>query len=271
MNHAPVRPIRCGSISPAFVVFAVLMYSATFAHAQADQQQPGFWVTSAAEVHVKPDQAIVYMAIRCSSSATTDALADCDHKMQVIQQALEGIDLKGKYRFSEDHFGSVRVTYPPQPYQSNQPPLMEISRYIFVTFEAADMADPHFDQKLAVVIDVLMKSGAVQADTQIQPVNLPGGGSVIYTLKNPELAFLEASRKAAERAKSLAQETAQGMGVTTKGIVDVRITRPFVPQQIVGPNNALNPLNELHLEVSSYVKDDVTVQATVTAGYSIQH
>lgn len=257
--------------APALAALAVLTCSVTIAHAQqADQQQPGFWATSSAEVHVKPDQAIVYMAIRSSSSTAMDALADCDHKMQIVEQALDGIGLKGKYRFSESHFGSIRVNYPPQPYQSNQAPLMEISRYIFVTFEAADMADPGFDQKLAGVIDVLCKSGAAQADAQNQPVNLPGAGSVIYTLKNPEPAFLDASRQAADRAKSLAQATAQGMGVTTKGILDVRIARPLV-QPIVGPNNALNPLNELHLAVSSYVNDDVTVQATVTAGYSIQH
>ena len=155
---------------------------------------------------------------------------------------------------------------------SNQPPLMEVSRYIFVTFEAVDMADPHFDQKVASAIDALTKSGAVQPDTQMQPVNLPSVGPLIYTVKNPEPALLEATRQAAERAKALAQETAQAMGVATKGIMDVRVTRPF-GSQLVGPlnANALSPLNELHLQYSSYVKDDVTVQATVTTGYSILH
>jgi uncharacterized protein YggE len=271
MNHAPIRHIRCGSCFPVLVLCAVLAYSATIAYAQADQQQPGFWVTSSAELHVKPDQAIVYMAIRCSASATLDALADCDHKTQVIQEALDGINLKGKYRSSEDHFGSIRVTYPPAPYSSNQPPLMEVSRYIFVTFEAADMANPQFAQKLAGVIDVLTKAGAVQPDTQGQPVNFPSPGPVIYTVKDPEPAFAEATRQAAERAKSLAQVTAQGMGITTKEIMDVRITRPFQQQVALGPTNILNPLNELHLQFSSYVQDDVTIQATVTAGYSIQH
>jgi uncharacterized protein YggE len=271
MNHAPVRPIRCSSLFPAILVFVVLACSATFAHAQADQQEPGFWVTSSAEVHAKPDQAILYMAVHCSASATVDALADCDQKMQAIQQALDGIDLKGKYRYSEDYFGSIRITYPPTPYSSNQPPLMGVSRYIFVTFEAPDMADPRFPQKLASAIDVLTKAGAVQPDTQIQPPNLPSAGPVIYTLKNPEPTFLEATRQAAEQAKSLAQETAKGMGVTTKGIIGVRITGPTGARLAILPNNTPNPLAELHLQYSSYVKNDVTVQATVTAEYSIQH
>ena len=115
MNHAPIRRIRCSRFFSVLVLFAVLACSATFAYAQADLQQPGFWVTSSAEVHVKPDQAIVYMAIRCSASSTLDALADCDHKTQLIQEALDGIDLKGKYRCSENHFGSIRVTYPRRP------------------------------------------------------------------------------------------------------------------------------------------------------------
>ena len=195
MNHTPISPIRGGGLFAGLAVFTVLACSATLARAQADLQQPGFGVTSSAEVHAKPDQAILYMAIRCSASATIDALAECDHKMQVTQEALDGIDLKGKYRFSEDHFGLIRVTYPPTPYPSNQPPLMEVSRYIFVTFEAADMADPHFAEKLAGTIDVLTKSGAVQPDAQTQPVNLPSAGPVIYTLKNPEPAFLEATRQ----------------------------------------------------------------------------
>src|SRR6202047_96640 len=158
MNHAPISPIRCAALFPELVLFAVLACSATLARAQADLQQPGFWVTSSAEVHVKPDQAILYMAIRSSASATIDALAECDHKMQVTQEALDGIDLKGKHRFSEDRFGLIRVTYPPTPYPSNQPPLMEVSRYIFVTFEAADMADPHFAWKLAGTIRVVSKT-----------------------------------------------------------------------------------------------------------------
>ena len=106
----------------------------------------------------------------------------------------------------------------------------------------------------------------------MQPANLPSAGPVIYTLKNPEAAFLEANRQAAERAKSLAQQTAQGLGVTTKGIMEVRITRPLVPQFLGPPNNnTFNPLSALHLQYSSYMKDDVTVQATVTAEYSIEH
>jgi hypothetical protein len=57
------------------------------------------------------------------------------------------------------------------------------------------MADPHFAEKLAGTIDVLTKSGAVQPDARTQPVNLPSAGPVIYTLKNPEPAFLEATRQ----------------------------------------------------------------------------
>ena len=148
---------------------------------------------------------------------------------------------------------------------------MEVSRYIFVTFEAEDMANPQFPQKLAGVIDVLTKSGAVRPDTQAQPVNFPSAGPVIYTVKNPEPAFAEATRQAAERAKSLAQITAQGMGITAKEIMDVRITPGLLAAGRARTPNALNPLNELHLQFSSYVQDDVTIQATVTAGYSILH
>jgi len=81
MTHAPFRRIRCGGLFGELVLFSVLVGSATFARAQADQQLPGFWVTSSAEVHVKPDQAILYMSIRCSASATVDALAWIIHDL----------------------------------------------------------------------------------------------------------------------------------------------------------------------------------------------
>ncbi len=120
---------------------------------------------------------------------------------------------------------------------------------------------------------MLTKSGAAAAGYAEHNPHLPSAGPVIYTLKNPEPAFLEATRQAAERARSLASKKRHRASESqTKGIIDVRITRPLVQQFLGPPNtNSLNPLNELHLQYSSYVKDDVTVQATVTAGYSIQH
>jgi len=244
----------------AFVVFP--------AYGQTDQRS-GFWVTSSAEVNAKPDQAIVYMMLRSSAPLTVDALAETNRKTETLKQALDSIGLAGKYRFSADHFGPVRVAqqmpygYPPQPQ------LMEVSKYIFVTFEAADLSDPQFDQKVAAAIDQITKAGAVQADTQPQPVGTPAN-AIVYTIKNPEPAYLEASRQAAERAKSIAQETAKALGVTTKGIIDVRLNRILAPAGIIRAPNVLNPQDELRLQYYSTSKDTIVIQATVTAEYAIQ-
>ena len=266
MNRAALRPLRSDFLG--LLVLAAILFSVLPAHGQVDQR-PGFWVTTSAEVQLKPDQAIVYMMIRSSAPLTVDALADSNRKAEAIEQALGSMGLKGKFRFSTDHFGPVRVNQPPPYGYPPQPQLMEVSKYVFVTFEAADLSDPHFDQKVAAVIDQITKSGAVQADTQPQPMGIPAN-AIVYTVKNPEPAYLEATRQAADRAKSTAQETAKGLGVTTKGLIDVRINRPLGSAGIVRQPNLLNPLDELHLQYYSTSNDAIVIQATVTAEYAIQ-
>jgi uncharacterized protein YggE len=266
MDRTALRPPRYGY--SGFLLLAAIAFTVLPAHGQTDQR-PGFWVTSSAEVQVKPDQAILYMMIRSSAPLTVDALTESNRKTETLKQALDSMGLKGKYRFSTVHFGPVRINqpmpygYPPQP----QP--MEASEYVFVTFDAAELSDPQFDQKVAAVIDQITKSGAVQAETQPQPVGT-AANAIVYTVKNPEPAYLEASRQAAERAKSTAQETAKALGVTTKGIIDVRINRPFAAGGIVRQSNVVNPLDELHLQYYSTSKDAIVIQATVTAEYAIQ-
>jgi uncharacterized protein YggE len=265
MNRAALRSLRYGF--PGLLVFAAVAFSVFPAYAQTDNR-PGFWVTSSAEVHATPDQAIVYMMIRSSAPLSLDALTENSRKTEAVGQALDSMGLKGKYRFSADHFGPLRTGqtmpygYPPQPQ------LIEVSKYIFVTFEAADISDPHFDQTVAGVIDQITKSGAVQADTQQQPVGT-AANAIVYTVKNPEPSYLEATRQAADKAKSTAQETAKALGVTMKGIIDVRINRPLAPPGIVRQPNITNPLDELHLQYYSASKDGIVIQATVTAEYAI--
>jgi uncharacterized protein YggE len=253
-------------MSPFTVLAATLAFLTLPAFAQNDQR-PGFWVTTSAQVDVKPDEAILIMAIRSSAPASVDALSDSDRKMQAVAQVLDATGLEGKYRFSDNHFGTVRATFQPQPQFEQPSTLMQTVRYIFVTFDGTEIADPGFEHKVAGIMDQLMKSGATQADMQPQGIGT-SANSIIYTIKNPEPSFLEASRQAGQRAKATAEETARGLGVTTRGIIDVRVNRPFAQPPVRGPN-VLNPLDELHLEYYSPSKDSLVIQATITAEYAI--
>jgi hypothetical protein len=59
MNHAPISPSRCAALFRELAWIVALACPISVARAQTDPQQPGFWVTSSAEVHVKPDQASI--------------------------------------------------------------------------------------------------------------------------------------------------------------------------------------------------------------------
>jgi hypothetical protein len=230
----------------------------------------GFWVAGSAAVSVKPDEAIMFMVVRGTASAASEALAQNERITQQIEQAMEGMGLKGKYRFSANHFspaGNPAMGFRPfDPRGLQQPGSLTVTKYVFVTFDQADQSNPAFDQILAASIDGLTRAGAQQPEMSPQLAQMRITGPVLFTVKDPGPALLEAVRQATERARTLGQEVARNSGVKLAGIMDARVNRPLevtLPRQ-----QEPNIVEELHLQYYSLSKDGVTIPATFAAEYS---
>lgn len=249
-------------------------FSSTLAFAQAKRTRiHGFWVAGSAEATVKADEAIVFMVIRSSAPVAADAISQNDVITQQVEQVLGRMGLAGKYKFSALHLGSgaapalvpVFTPYNPRVPQ-HRPCGYEATKYVFVTFDESDLSNPLFDQELAGTIDGLTRAGAQQPEILSQAALTKSIGPVLFTVKDPGPALLEATRQAMDRARALGEEVAKNSGVKLTGIIDARVNRPLevsLPRQ-----QELNVLDELHLQYYGTSKDSVRIPATFAVEYS---
>ncbi|MGA8220895.1 MAG: SIMPL domain-containing protein [Candidatus Acidiferrales bacterium] len=237
----------------------------------------GFWVAGSASVSVKADEAIVFMVIRTSAMTAADALSRNDATSTQVEESLDKLGLSGKYRFSAPHFDSgatpalaiprapVFGPYNPRVFQ-RRPCGYEVTKYVFVTFDESDLSNPLFDQVLAGAIDGLASAGAQQPEISPQVAPSEKIGAVLFTVKDPGPAQLEAIHQAAERARALGEEVAKNSGVKITGILDARVNRPLevaLPRQ-----QELSVLDELHLRYYATSRDAITIPATFAVEYS---
>ena len=186
----------------------------------------GFWVAGSAAVTVKPDEAIVFMIVRGTAPTAAEALAQNERIAQQVDVAMEEMGLKGKYRFSASHFSSggdpVTGLRPFVSRGLQQPSHFAVTKYVFVIFGEPDLANSAFEQTLAATIDGLTRAGAQQLELPPQLTLVKISGPVLFTVKDPVPALLEAVRQATERARALGQEVARNSGVKLAGIIDAR-------------------------------------------------
>jgi len=236
----------------------------------ARSKNPGFWVAAEAEVPVKPDRAIVLMMIRSCAPTASMAVTENDVTANQIENALDGLGLKGHYRLSTARFESPAFPHAPNPAFAIRPAQgfpHQVAKYVFVTFEGDDIERPDFEQTIAQTIDALTKAGA-------QPVEFPQFGipsrnaTVLFTIEHFETASLEANRLAASRARSIAEAEAKSLGVRITGILDARVNRPL---EVTLPRlRESNVFDDLQLRYFSTSKDNLRVSATFAAEYAIR-
>lgn len=170
----------------------------------------GFWVAGSAAVTVKPDEAFVFMVIRGSAPGASEALAENERLTRQVDQAIVGMGLEGKHRFTANRFssgrGSTLALRPFDPRGLQEPVAFEVRKYVFVTFDAADLSSPAFDQTLAATIDGLSRAGAQQPELPPQLGQMRIAGPVLFSVKDSGPGLREAVRQAAERARAIGQE-----------------------------------------------------------------
>jgi hypothetical protein len=267
------------SVGITKTICAVMLFAATFFPAIASGQEEhtklhGFWVAGSATVTVKADEAVAFRVVRGSGRTAAEALAQNERITGDVVRALERMGLNGKYRFSGNHYssgGAPALGLGVRPYAfdargQQQPPGFEVTKYAFVTFDEADLANPAFDDRLAATLDGLAEAGAQQPEMAPQFAQLKITSPVLFTVKDPRPALFEALRQAEERAKSLGQEVARNSGVKLGKIIDARVNRPL---EVALPRlQEPNVLEELHLQYYSTTKEGVTFSSTFAVEYS---
>jgi hypothetical protein len=270
MNRVSIQSVAFTKVFGVLILLAAAIFPA-MAFGQAKKTKiHGFWVAGSSAVTVKPDEAVVFMVIRGSGRSATDALTQNERTTQQVEQAADELGLKGKYRFSANRFSSggspmaAFRSFNPGVLQS--PGSFEVKKYVFVTFDDADLAKPGFDQILANAIDALTGAGAQQSEILPQLPQARITSPVLFTVKDPGPAMLEAVRQAQVRARALGQEVARDSGVKLHGIIYARVNRPLevtLPRQ-----QEPTILDELHVQYYSLSKEGVTIPATFAVEYS---
>jgi Protein of unknown function (DUF541) len=273
MNQETSRSKDGRSVSRIAILvaaFAVLLFPCA-ALAQGKPSKFGsFWVTGTSAVTVKADRAVIVMEIRISSGLVGDAIAVNDQMTQAVTQELERRGLGGKYRFSGTHYlsrsASLMIQRAVVPAISGQPTCLEVKKYVFVTFDESDLANPAFDDILAGTIDALKNGGAHEPEQTPQPAGTELAGPVWFTVKDPQPVVLAAIRQAMEQARAQAEEIARISGRKLGPIMDARVNRPLMVE--LPRQQDLTILDELNLKYLGTSKDAVTIPATFSAQYS---
>jgi uncharacterized protein YggE len=279
VSHRGLTAARtCGIAMLVIVGFGPLS-----AFAQSDRaRERGFWVAASASVTVPADEGIVIMAIRAAGPEASNALAQNEQITQRITVVLDHLQLQGKYKFSANRFGDAsgtRTAATSRAYQLGNAPFspglyrpgvpcgsdIEVTKYVLVTFDSSDLADPTFDGMLAATIDSLVHAGAQPAEVTMEAAQTRSSGSVFFTLKDPQPVQLKAIRQATERARAQAEEIARTSGVKLGGIIDARVNRPLELQL---PRGEFTVLDEIGLRFYSNSKDAITIPATFAVRYS---
>jgi hypothetical protein len=252
-------------------IFVVVLFPSAAAGQAKQSKIRSFWVTGTSSVTVKADRAIVVMEIRTSLGLAGDAIASNDQVTDAIAEELKDRGLDGKYRFSGTHYLSkgaslvIQRPYVPAMF-GQQPTCLEMKKYVFVTFDESDLADPAFDYALAGMIDALKRAGAHEPEQTPQPAGTGLAGPVWFTVKDPQPVVIAAIRQAMDQAWALGQEVAKNSGRKLGPIIDARFNRPMMVE--LPRQQDLTVFDELNLKYFSTSKDAVTIPATFAAEYS---
>lgn len=269
IGHGRGSSILAGACILAAMCVVVLFPSAAIGQAKSKIQS--FWVTGTSSVSVKADRAIIVMEIRTSLGLAGDAIAANDQVTEAIAQELKHRGLDGKYRFSGTHYLSkgaslvIQRPYVPATF-GQQPTCLEVKKYVFVTFDEPDLANPAFDDTLAGTIDALKRAGAREPEQSPQPAGTGLAGPVWFTVKDPQPVVMAAIRQAMDQAWALGQEVAKNSGRKLGPIIDARVNRPMMVE--LPRQQDLTVFDELNLKYFSTSKDAVTIPATFAAEYS---
>jgi Protein of unknown function (DUF541) len=281
-----VRPLRrIATIAAVIASLAIAVVAIPPASAQGNRPgAPGFWVTGVSEVTVSADEAIVIMQVRGTGRTASDALAVNDDLTRQISDALDARNFRGKYTFTANQlidpqgpqsgprvFQPSAQTLPMHPYRPSLQMAganFQVVKYVILNFSGAELTSSNFDAALAIAIDALTAVGAEPFSPWNSQQPLTAAGSVLYTLKNPERAQLEAIRIAAANARMQAEEVARDEGFKLGGVLDAGVNRPLLVQ--LPPQQDLTIFDALHIHYYSSTRDAVSIPATYAVEYAVK-
>jgi len=228
-------------------------------------------VSRSGEAYAKPDLGILMMSIRSTSPIADEAVGDNAQKAKDVESALAGLGFSPtEYEISSVRFGDQGG--PRFPGQSELT-AYEANQYIYVFFEAADLADvAKLTQKAAAVIEALRKAGAVPANegNGYGPVMIGAqqGSLIIYTVKDAGEYERKALQVAITRARVAAQDIATGTGVHLTELRNIQ--SGYLAGSGVIPRSGQSPLTGLRYRFFTTKSDELIIIANVTLQYDFK-
>ena len=246
------------------LVILLLCFGVTPLAGQGQSEQPTLiTVSSSGKVKAKPDLCLTVLEMRSSAPLAADALQQNDKKVAEITAKLKELGIKD----SEIHWvgnqfsppGGGRMYMP----AGQRPTGFEVYNILEVRMKNPDISNmDKFLSKIASLLDEAGKIGAGMLSPDLSRYSLGGSSAIAFAIENPEVYEKQAYESAIERAKPIAEQLAQKLGVKITGIhsVQTSITSPVRP---VGGY-------EIGYTYVASSPEDLSVRANVVVNFSFK-
>jgi uncharacterized protein YggE len=246
------------------VVGLVLCFGVILAAAQGQSERPNLIsVSSSGKVKAKPDVCLTVLEVRSSAPLASDALQQNEKRVVEIMARLKELGIKDpEIHWAGHQFapsGGGRIYMP----GGQRPTGFEVYNVLEIRIKNPDVSDfGKFSAKIASLLDELGKLGAGMLSPDLSRFSLGGSSAVVFALENPAPYERQAQEQAIEKAKPIAEQLAQKMGVKLTGIHSVQ-TNILPASRPVGGY-------EIEYTYAASSPDDLSVRANVNVNFSFK-
>lgn len=180
-------------------------------------------VSMSGKVRAKPDLCLALLEMRSSAPLAADALQQNEKKVADITTKLKELGIKdSEIHWAGNQFspsGGGRMYMP----GGQRPTGFEVYNILEIRMKNPDLSNPEkFLARMASLLDELGKIGAGMLSPDLSRYSLGGSSAIAFAVENPEAYEKQALDNAIERAKPIAEQIAQKMGVKLTGIHSVQ-------------------------------------------------
>lgn len=231
--------------------------------ADEEEDEKVIAVSSMGTVRALPDLAVILLEVRSTSPLAANALEENNNKRTAVMAKLGELGLEeDQIEFSANQFtpaGGGR--YIPG---GQRPTGFDVYSTLQIQVPIAGRGEEDLGIQIASVLDELSKAGASTLSRDISMYSLGDSSAVVFTLEDPGEQEKAAYEQAFSKARPVAEQIAQKMGVKIRGVQSVRSS---MPRQPVRPYPTPSLLDFEHISTSP---DELTIKANVTVNFSFQ-
>jgi uncharacterized protein YggE len=220
-------------------------------------------ISSSGKVMVKSDVCLTVLEMRSSAPLAADALQQNDKRVSEIAAKLKELGLKtSEIHWSGNQFspsGGGRIYMA----GGQRPTGFEVYNVLEMRMKNPDLTNmDKFLTRIASLLDELGKLGVGMLSPDLSRYSLGGSSAVSFALENPEVYEKQAYEIAIERAKPIAEQIAQKMGVKLTGIHSVHASATSPARPVGG--------YDIGYTYIASSPDDLSVRANVVVNFSFK-